>query len=111
MCCMSLLSLKDVEFYKVLLKRRTKNDVTYAGVLQPIAEDSNYLLEYIKKLFPEYPSHDIQHSYRILNYLSTVLSQKNIDELSDTELFCLIMVALFHDSGMALYNDTDNVFA
>lgn len=106
---MSLLSLEDVKFYKNLLKRKTKNAVTYAGVLQPIAEDSNYLLEYIKNLFPEYPSHDIQHSYRILNYLSTVLSQKNIDELSDTELFCLIMVALFHDSGMALYNDTDNV--
>ena len=41
---MSLLSLEDVEFYKTLLKRKTKNAVMYAGVLQPIAEDSNYLL-------------------------------------------------------------------
>ena len=106
---MSLLSLEDVEFYKTLLKRKTKNAVMYAGVLQPIAEDSNYLLEYIKNLFPEYPSHNIQHSYRILNYLSSVLSQKNIEDLSDTELFCLIMAALFHDTGMALYNDDDNV--
>lgn len=106
---MSLLSLEDVEFYKILLKRKTKNAVIYAGVLQPIAEDSNYLLEYIKNLFPEYPSHDIQHSYRILNYLSTILSQKNIEDLSDAELFCLIMVALFHDTGMALYSNDDNV--
>ena len=106
---MSLLSLEDVEFYKIILKRGTKKAVTYAGLLQPIATDSNYLLQYIKKLFPDYPGHDIQHSYRILNYISTILSQKNIDELSDTEIFCLIIAALFHDSGMALYNNINSV--
>lgn len=108
-CCMPLLSLEDVELYKTLIKRKTRNAKTYAGVLQPIAEDSNYLLEYIKNQFPEYPGHDIQHSYRILNYLSMALRQKNINDLSDTEVFCLIMIALFHDTGMALYTDEEKV--
>ncbi|MCI8363764.1 MAG: HD domain-containing protein [Eubacterium sp.] len=106
---MSLLSLEDVEFYKILLKRNTKYAIAYAGVLQPIAEDTNYLLEYIKNQFPEYPGHDIQHSYRILFYLSKILSSGNIENLSDTEIFCLIMAALFHDTGMALYNDEEKM--
>lgn len=100
---MGLLSLHDNGFYKELIKRKSTNAIQYAGILQPIAADTNYLLEYIKVQFPEYPGHDIQHSYRILRYLSDTLSERVMEGMSDTELFCLIMAALFHDTGMALY--------
>lgn len=100
---MGLLSLHDNGFYKELIKRKSTNAIQYAGILQPIAADTNYLLEYIKVQFPEYPGHDIQHSYRILRYLSDTLNEQVIEGMSDTELFCLIMAALFHDTGMALY--------
>lgn len=100
---MSLTTLNDNSFYKELRKRKSSNAIQYAGVLQPIAEDMNYLLEYIKVQFPAYPGHDIQHSLRILRYVSDMLSEAVIKAMSDTELFCLIMAALFHDTGMAMY--------
>lgn len=108
---MGLLSLHDNGFYKELIKRNSTNAIQYAGILQPVAADTNYLLEYIKVQFPEYPGHDIQHSYRILRYLSDTLQEQVIKEMSDTELFCLIMAALFHDTGMALYTlpETDQI--
>lgn len=100
---MTALSLQDNGFYKELLKRGTANAIQYAGILQPVAADAGYLLAYIKVQFPQYPDHGIQHSYRILGYLFAMLSRQVVDEMSDTELFCLIMAALFHDTGMALY--------
>lgn len=100
---MGLLSMYDNGFYKELIGRKSTNAIQYAGILQPVAADTNYLLEYIKVQFPAYPSHDIQHSYRILRYLSDTLNEQVIKEMSDTELFCLIMATLFHDTGMALY--------
>lgn len=102
---MSLLTLKDVELYAVLVTREKNQESGYAGLLKYISNDANYLLEYIKNKFPEYPGHDIQHSYRILKYISDVLNRKNIEGLSNAEIFCIIMAALFHDTGMALYNE------
>lgn len=100
---MGLASIDNNGFYKELRERESTNAIQYAGILQPIAADANYLLEYIKVHFPAYPGHDIQHSYRILGYLSDTLNEQIIKGMSDTELFCLIMAALFHDTGMALY--------
>lgn len=35
-------------------------------------------LQYIKNMFPEYPDHGLEHSLRILNYVSEILSENEI---------------------------------
>lgn len=103
---MNLLSLDEIKLYRELENRETSNAKQYVGMLIPIAKDMDVFLSYIKNLFPEYPDHGMQHSLRILNYISEILTEKEISTMSDTEIFVLIMVALFHDTGMSLY-DTD----
>lgn len=66
----------------------------------------NTLLEFIKKRFETYPDHSYQHSMRILNYIGNLLGD-NIGKLSDTECFCIILTALFHDTAMSQYDTND----
>ncbi|MCL2165471.1 MAG: ATP-binding protein [Oscillospiraceae bacterium] len=103
---MGMLSLSDIELYKHLSSRKTDNAKQYAGILILIAPDADYLLQHIKNYFPAYPDHGIQHSFRILQFLSKILKPK-YKTFSDTELFCLIMAALFHDTAMALFTHKD----
>lgn len=105
---MSMLSLNDVKLYEKLQERKTTNSVLYCGLLIPIASDMNTFLQYIRKLFPEFPDHDLQHSLRLLNYLSGILTDEEVDNLSDTEIFVLILIALFHDAGMSLYGNENS---
>jgi HD superfamily phosphodiesterase len=108
---MAIKTLNEIGLYKELVSRQTSNAITYQGLLRPIEEDAAYLLEYIRTLFPSYPSHNIQHSYRILEYIFGMLSTETLSTITDTEIFCLIMAALFHDTGMTMYrlDDADNV--
>ena len=104
---MRSLSLEDIGLFKLISERKSKNAKIYSGILIPIANDTDGLLQYIKKEYPSYPDHGIQHSFRILNYLSCLLDENTKNSISDTELFCLIMSALFHDTGMTLFNHND----
>lgn len=94
-------ALKDAVFFKELTKRETDNSKIYAGKLLEISDDVGRFLEFIKTTFPDYPDHGIQHSCRILNYVARVMDAQ-IRELSDTEIFCFVLAALFHDTGMSL---------
>jgi len=98
-----MLSLSDIGIYKLLSQRNTQNATKYSGILMPIVSDADYLLQYIKKEFPAYSDHGIQHSFRILSYLSHLIDSNIQESMSDTEIFCLIMSALFHDTGMSLF--------
>ncbi len=98
-----MLSLGELKIYKELKQRESSSAIMYAGTLFPIVSDANEILSYIKKLFPEYPDHGLDHSFRILNYIASILTDKEIRDMTDTELFCLILSALFHDTGMALF--------
>jgi len=102
-----MLLLKDIGIFKQLEKRTSETAKTYAGILRPIASNVDSLLQYIKKEFPNYPDHGLQHSLRILQYVSKILNDNALKNMTDTELFCLIMAALFHDTGMALFNNSD----
>ena len=101
---MNTLSLEQIRIYNELIERNTKNATEYAGLLIPIVKDMDAFLGYIKNLFPEYPDHGLQHSLRILNYISEILTDAEIKSMTDSEIFAFIMGALFHDAGMALYN-------
>lgn len=92
-----LLYLKD---------RNTFNSQMYVGFLNVIIKDIKGFLEFIKKIFPDYPDHGIEHSLRIEDYINDILGE-SLKKLSDTEIFCFILATLFHDTGMALIGYTD----
>lgn len=106
-----MLALKQIGLYNELEKRETENSKHYVGILIHIVKDMDSFLQYIKRLFPEYPDHGLQHSLRILNYISGILTKEVLQNMSDSEIFILIMAALFHDTGMSLYegDNIDNV--
>ncbi len=95
-----MLSLENIKIYTELISRTSNNSSFFAGILKGITSNLENLLQDIRKDYIDFPDHSIQHSFRILNYLSCILHKNIIDNMSDTELFCLIMSSLFHDSGM-----------
>lgn len=100
-------NLKDDKFYKELTKRGKKDSIAqlYSGLLIAIEADAQHSLEYIRMVFPSYTEHNIQHSWRILNCISNIVSKDALKELTSTELFCLIFSVLFHDMGMVNHKD------
>lgn len=61
----------------------------------------------IVQLFPHYPSHDLDHSDRIVLQLSKLLfkDRKPTIPLSPAEVYCLLCAAYLHDSGMVVSPD------
>lgn len=102
---MAIPFLREIKLYQELTNRGTTNAKKYSGLLIPVVEDMAAFLQYIKNMFPEYPDHGLEHSLRILNYVSEILSENEIKDISDSELFTFIIIALFHDTGMALYGN------
>ena len=98
--------LEDLVIYKRLEEGKTRKTTAYAGVLSLVNQDVSSLLDYIKCRFPDYPDHGINHSIRLLSYIERLLG-KQLDILNDTECFCLILAALFHDTAMAEYSTDD----
>lgn len=98
------------KLYEELDSRGTVNSKKYAGILLPIADEIGDFLQYIKSVFPDYPDHGINHSLRITDYIASILGS-SVKKLTDKELFCFIMSALFHDTGMSLvgYDSKDNL--
>lgn len=93
-------SLEDIELYNILQHRRDKVSKMFSGLLIPISGDAAELLEYIKKSYPKYTTHNIQHSWRILKRIDDILPKKTKESLSSLEIFSLIIAAIFHDTGM-----------
>lgn len=101
--------LVNCEMYKLLAERKESQLATaLSGVLLFIEPEVAKTLEYIKVKFPNFTEHGIQHSLRIIEYIYAIMSDEFKQNISDIELFCFIMSALFHDMGMAL-SDVDNV--
>lgn len=66
-------------------------------IKNPIEEHLNL----INTFLPEFDSHDIKHSYAVINNMELILGN-SVNDLTSLELFLLYAVALFHDCGMAL---------
>ena len=101
------MQLSEIEFYKILEEKKDEKTKRYKSVL-PLAEhDMGSFLENIKRLFPDYPDHGIEHSGRILNKVYEITSSRIKERLSSLDIIILIFSALFHDTGMALYNNAE----
>lgn len=100
-------TLDNCEMFKLLKKKECEYKDQYEAVLKLLVDPVGEILEYTKKNFPSYTDHTIQHSFRILRYLSAIMSSKMKENITATELFCLILSAMFHDIGMSSSREED----
>ena len=91
------IDVKETKIYTTLKNRNSE----FIGAIDAIIPIVSQRLEVqVPKLFPEFTLHNIQHSIRVMEYMSELLS--DIDSFNDFELTLMIMSALLHDLGMAL---------
>lgn len=97
-------SIKDTFLYQTLEKReRNRSTVNkYLGFIISVEEHISSFLSYQKIEFGDYPDHSIAHTIRIIQNIGLLLGEQKIEKLSSTELFCFILAAIFHDTGMTL---------
>lgn len=57
----------------------------------------------VQRVFPNYTLHNTGHSFRIMEYMSKLVS--DITKLSELEITLMIYSALLHDIGMAVNED------
>lgn len=68
--------------------------------LARIKEKAKPLLAKIVETFPEYTSHDISHSERILEKFDSLIPDSLFEKMNSYELYFLIASAYLHDIGM-----------
>lgn len=93
-------TLDNCNLYKILCERKVGVYKEYCGILNLIEQPVENLLCYIKANFPNYTDHSINHSFRILNYIYNIMSDELLQNMTGTEIFCLILSSFFHDIGM-----------
>ncbi len=64
------------------------------------------ILPKINNIFDNYTEHGIDHSLRVLNYMSQLIH--DISKLSELDLTMIIYVALLHDIGMFVFDNEKN---
>ncbi|MCB0743574.1 MAG: ATP-binding protein, partial [Ignavibacteriae bacterium] len=73
--------------------------------LQNAIKEVNLLLNEYSKNFPEYTDHSIEHTKLVFDYASLLLSDEDIDNLNDDEIYVLSMACYLHDVGMCIPED------
>ena len=76
----------------------TKIDILYEHVYSVLPKMNN--------IFDNYTEHGIDHSLRVLNYMSQLIN--DVEKLSELELTMIIYVALLHDIGMVVDEQEKN---
>lgn len=100
-------TLDKCEMIELMLGKNSSYKEEYLSILRIIEKPAADLLEFTKTNYPNYTDHTLQHSYRILRYLFPILGKKMKDSLTATEIFCLILSAMFHDIGMSNSTEGD----
>ena len=97
--------LNEILLYKELISRTDEKSVYYSSYIIQIEKNFAPILEYIRRGFDRYPDHGLNHSIRIMEHISIILSDKFMKELSSLEIVILFFSAFFHDSGMCLFEE------
>ncbi|MCR5613570.1 ATP-binding protein, partial [Treponema sp.] len=98
------MEIEDVEIYKVLSER---NNTFYIERINKVISNTKSLLSRIPSVFSNYTNHDIEHSFRVANYMFELLPLP-IENYNDTELTIMLYSAILHDIGMAA-QETENI--
>ena len=97
------LNIEEIKIYAILLKRK---QTFYCENIKKIIKDASNILSRVPAVFSNYTNHDIEHSFRVANYMFDLLPQP-VDFYNDTELTILLYSALLHDIGMAVQETVD----
>lgn len=73
----------------------------YGNFLKSIETATPILAEY-KKNFPNYTDHSAEHSKVVIEYSNYLLSQSDVDNLNDDEIYIILTAAFLHDIGMSI---------
>ncbi len=72
------------------------------GKLQETKTEVKLLLQKYASNFPEYTDHSIDHTQQVFDYASDLLSDEQIENLNDDEIYVLSMACYLHDVGMCI---------
>lgn len=72
--------------------------------LKALARDAEQLLSRISGIFPAFTLHDIDHSIRVADYIYRIV-QNNLEDLSELEIYVIIVTCILHDIGMYATQD------
>ncbi|MCT4686795.1 HD domain-containing protein [Vallitalea sp.] len=88
--------LKNNLLYVKLQERESK----FISMIEDTYRYSKDMLPKMNNIFNNYTEHGIDHSLRVLEYMSELIN--DIDALSDLEITMIIYAALLHDIGMVV---------
>ena len=86
---------------KELCMGQSNKEEYYHQYLQ-IRKQFSDKLRTVPAYFPHFSAHDVSHSENIIRYLSMLLGEEYIAQLSISDLFIICTAAYAHDIGMAL---------
>lgn len=84
----------------IIYKQLKKIDSKFIPKIDTLYEHVYSVLPKMNNIFDNYTEHGIDHSLRVLNYMSQLIY--NVEKLSELELTMIIYVALLHDIGMVV---------
>lgn len=96
-------SLDDLKLIKHLKKVKSPFLPKIQEVYDQVKDILNSRVQHV---FPNYTLHDTGHSFRIMEYMSKLIS--DYTKLNDLEIALLIYAALLHDIGMAVSDEDIN---
>lgn len=70
--------------------------------LQNTAKEVELLLQKYSANFPQYTDHSINHTRLVFDYASDLLTDSDIENLNDDEIYILSMACYLHDIGMCI---------
>lgn len=87
-----------------IIKHLNEIQSDFCGNISSIYKLCEKLLGEIPKLFSNYTMHDINHSIRVINYMTDFLTRP-LSEYSELHLAAIVYVGLLHDIGMFVSDD------
>lgn len=72
------------------------------GKLNETKEEVKLLLNQYIKNFPDYTDHSVHHTEKVFEIVSEVLTNDEIENLNDDEIYILSMASYLHDIGMCI---------
>ena len=83
-----------------IIYERLKNSSKFGWKIQKLYEICKNKLGEIRRTFPNYTLHNIDHSIHVLYYMGQVI-EKKIEQFDELELYVMACAAFLHDIGMA----------
>lgn len=91
------MTLEKTKIYQELKTRGVSARIL--GNLTSLSQCCEDILAKVVKAFPNFTNHDINHSYRVADFMCDLLPQ-SIDNYCETDLIIMLYVAITHDLGM-----------